>query len=70
MATVSVFAFGMGLLVFAFIKYTVGLRAPAKDELAGLDISEHGYAAYPERMMKMTPEEEKAVEEVLAEQSK
>jgi ammonium transporter, Amt family len=70
MATVAVFAFGMGLLVFGFIKYTIGLRAPARDELAGLDISEHGYAAYPERMMKMTPEEEKAVEEVLAEQSK
>lgn len=70
MATVAAFAFGMGLVIFGFIKKTVGLRAPARDELAGLDISEHGYSAYPERVLKMTPEEEKATEEVLEEQAK
>ena len=29
-------------LVFLTIKYTIGLRADAEDEIAGLDVSEHG----------------------------
>jgi Amt family ammonium transporter len=29
-------------IVFLVCKYTVGLRAPLKDELDGLDVSEHG----------------------------
>ncbi len=29
-------------IVFLLIKYTIGLRADAEDEIAGLDISEHG----------------------------
>jgi Amt family ammonium transporter len=69
MATVAGFALGMGLLIFGLIKYTVGLRAPPRDEIAGLDISEHRYSAYPERVLKMTPEEEKATEEVLKERA-
>jgi ammonium transporter, Amt family len=56
--TVASFALGMGLLIFGLIKYTIGLRAPAKDEIVGLDLSEHGYSAYPELVMK--PEEEAA----------
>ena len=37
-------------IVFPIIKHTIGLRASAEDELAGLDVSEHGlltaYAGY------------------------
>jgi ammonium transporter, Amt family len=39
---------------------TMGLRAPEKDELAGLDISEHGMFGYPERFIEVVgaePEE-------------
>jgi Amt family ammonium transporter len=46
------YAFGMGLLIFGLIKYTIGLRAPAKEETEGLDITEHGFNAYPEIVMK------------------
>ncbi len=52
MAVVAGFSFGMGLVIFGIIKYTVGLRAPHKDEIKGLDLSEHGFAAYPEVEMK------------------
>ena len=51
-AVVAGFSFGMGLLIFGAIKYTIGLRAPAKDEVEGLDLTEHGFAAYPEVVMK------------------
>ena len=30
-------------IVFLAIKYTIGLRADAEDEIAGLDVSEHGF---------------------------
>jgi Amt family ammonium transporter len=46
------FAFGMGLVIFGIIKYTIGLRAPVKEEIEGLDLSEHGFSAYPEVEMK------------------
>jgi Amt family ammonium transporter len=46
--TVAVWAFGTGYILFAVLKRTVGLRASREDELAGMDISEHGYSAYPE----------------------
>lgn len=52
MAVVAGFAFGMGLLIFGIIKYTVGLRAPHHEEIKGLDLSEHGFSAYPEIEMK------------------
>ncbi len=52
MAVVAGFSFGMGLVIFGIIKYTVGLRAPHKDEIKGLDLSEHGFSAYPEVEMK------------------
>jgi len=35
------------------IKVTIGLRAPEADELAGLDISEHGMFGYPERFIEV-----------------
>jgi Amt family ammonium transporter len=34
--------------LFWVIKHTVGLRVTAKEEMEGLDISEHGMLAYPE----------------------
>jgi ammonium transporter, Amt family len=52
MAVVAGFSFGMGLLIFGIIKYTIGLRAPHHEEIKGLDLSEHGFAAYPEVEMK------------------
>lgn len=41
------------LAVFAAIKYTVGLRVSEQEELAGLDISEHGMFGYPERFIEV-----------------
>ena len=38
-------AVSMGL-VFLAIKYTIGLRVPAEEELIGLDVTEHGYPGY------------------------
>lgn len=49
-ATVG-FTFVACLIVFAAIKYTVGLRVSENHELAGLDISEHGMFGYPERFI-------------------
>ena len=37
-----------GSVLFLGIKYTVGLRVSADEELAGLDIGEHGSEAYPD----------------------
>jgi Amt family ammonium transporter len=39
-------AFGTGLVLFGIIKYTIGLRVSAEEELRGLDIGEHGMEAY------------------------
>lgn len=41
-----VWAFGTGMILFLAIKYTVGLRVTADEELAGLDVGEHGMEAY------------------------
>ncbi len=46
--TAFVWAFGMGLIVFMGIKYTVGLRVTADEEDAGLDVGEHGMEGYPD----------------------
>jgi ammonium transporter, Amt family len=58
-ATVG-FTFTASFIVFAAIKYTVGLRVSEEHELQGLDISEHGMYGYPERFIDVpgaTPEE-------------
>lgn len=47
-ATVAVWAFGTGYILFALLKHTVGLRVSKEEELSGLDMGEHGYSAYPE----------------------
>lgn len=47
---VSVFAFSMvcGLVMFSLIKAIVGLRVSPEEEMAGLDLAEHGNIAYPD----------------------
>jgi Amt family ammonium transporter len=42
------FAFGTSLVVFALVKYTVGLRADDREQVEGLDLGEHDLAAYPD----------------------
>ena len=44
---VIVWGFGGALVVFTIIKFTIGLRASREEELEGLDVPEHGTAAYP-----------------------
>ena len=41
------------LIVFLIIKHTVGLRVSEQDELAGLDIAEHGMYGYPEQFIEV-----------------
>ncbi len=63
LAAIAAFAFGSAYVVFFLIKKTMGLRAREKDEMAGLDISEHGMFGYPERFIEVTgaePEEPSA----------
>ena len=45
-ATVFVWAFFTAFILFFIVKKTVGLRVTEKEELAGLDIDEHGTEAY------------------------
>lgn len=45
-ATVTVWTLGTGYVLFALIRSTLGLRASPEEELQGLDIPEHGVAAY------------------------
>ena len=45
------FTFTLPFIVFAAIKYTIGLRVSEAEELRGLDISEHGMFGYPERFI-------------------
>ena len=42
-----VWSFGIGMILFNLIKYTIGLRVSLTEELRGLDIEEHGNEAYP-----------------------
>ncbi|MFP4354227.1 MAG: ammonium transporter [Phycisphaerae bacterium] len=46
MAAFFVWAFGAGLILFFGLKYTIGLRVSREEELAGLDVGEHGMEAY------------------------
>lgn len=46
--TVAVWAFVTGLILFGILKYTIGIRVSPEEELSGLDVGEHGAAAYPE----------------------
>ena len=48
--TAAALAYGLvaGVVMFTVIKATVGLRVSEDEELTGLDLAEHGMAAYPE----------------------
>ena len=43
----AVWAVTLSFVVFGALKYTMGLRVSEEEEVAGLDISEHGSIAYP-----------------------
>ena len=45
---VGIFVFAASALVWYALKKTIGIRVSRKEEKAGLDISEHGNAAYPD----------------------
>ena len=45
----------MSAIIFGVIKMTMGLRVPEEDELAGVDVSEHTQAAYPEFAPALEP---------------
>ena len=42
-----VWAVVLSLIVFGILKATIGLRVTEEEEIAGLDVSEHGSLAYP-----------------------
>ncbi|MBP1928290.1 Amt family ammonium transporter [Methanolinea mesophila] len=44
---VFIWAFGLGYILFRILKATIGVRVTEAEELEGLDIGEHGVAAYP-----------------------
>ena len=46
--TVGVFTFVVALAVWYVIKMVMGLRVSAEEEIAGLDLGEHGTKAYPD----------------------
>lgn len=45
---VGAFVFASSSLVWFVLKKTIGIRVTAEEELAGLDIGEHGNSAYPD----------------------
>lgn len=46
--SVCLWAFGTMYVLFSIMKATIGIRVSKKEELEGLDISEHGTISYPE----------------------
>ena len=49
---VGVFVFLVSALAWALLKITVGIRVPLQEEIAGLDVGEHGNSAYPEFVIR------------------
>ena len=49
---VAVWVCSMSFIMFTLIKKTVGLRVTPQEELAGLDLGEHGSEAYPDFLKK------------------
>lgn len=47
-AAVGVFVFAVSALLWFVLKKTMGIRVTAEEELAGLDVGEHGNRAYPD----------------------
>jgi ammonium transporter, Amt family len=52
LGVISVFAFVFtcAMILFFILKHTTGLRVSEEEEVAGLDLSEHGSEAYPDFM--------------------
>ncbi len=50
---IAAFAFATSFAVFWLIDKVMGLRASEADEMAGLDIAEHGMFGYPERFIEV-----------------
>jgi Amt family ammonium transporter len=48
---VFAFVFVVSYVTFAVIKATYGMRVSEEEEMAGLDISEHGMYGYPEQFI-------------------
>jgi len=46
-AVVFIWAFGLGYIMFRILDSAVGIRVAPQEEVDGLDIGEHGVAAYP-----------------------
>ncbi|MDD5173595.1 MAG: ammonium transporter [Candidatus Omnitrophica bacterium] len=53
--SVAVYTFLVSLIAWLIIKATIGLRVSLKEEIEGLDIGEHGNAAYPEFLTHKPP---------------
>ena len=53
--TALAWSFGVSSVIFLAIKYTVGLRVSAEEEVEGLDMSEHGMHAYPPAIVHASP---------------
>ncbi len=49
---VIAYVFAVSLVAWLAIKYAIGLRVSADEEIAGLDIGEHGNAAYPDFVLR------------------
>ncbi len=49
---VAIFTFVVSALFWALLKITVGIRVPLNEEIAGLDVGEHGNSAYPEYVIR------------------
>lgn len=47
-----VWGFGLSYIIFKILDAVIGLRVSEEEEIAGLDISEHGIRAYPEYLMR------------------
>ena len=54
-ATIFGWCVATGAVLFLTLKYTMGLRVAAEEEMAGLDVGEHGYDAYPDFTPTVNP---------------
>lgn len=53
---VMAWALGIGFVLFAILKATIGLRVSDAEQIEGLDIGEHGMSAYPDfEMLEPSP---------------
>lgn len=51
-AAVAAYCIVGGLIIFQGLKHTIGLRASEEEEIAGMDISEHGISGYADFPLK------------------